>query len=107
LLILQRLYAFVQNETAMIEVTVSEARERLADLLGQVEHGHEQVTITRHGKAVAAIVTMEDLAFMESAEDAFWRKQLDEERARPGYDPDERYSAEEVFAELAKGEAAE
>ena len=50
---------------------------------------------------------MEDLAFMESAEDAFWRKQLDEERARPDYDPNERYSAEEVFADLAKGEAAE
>ncbi len=91
----------------MIEVTVSEARERLADLLGQVEHAHAQVTITRHGKAVAAIVTMEDLAFMESVEDAFWRKQLDEERARPDYDPNERYSAEEVFAGLAKDEAAE
>ncbi len=91
----------------MIEVTVSEARERLADLLGQVEHGHEQVTITRHGKPVAAIVTMEDLAFIESAEDAFWRKELDEEYSRPGYDPKERYSAEEVFAGLAKGEAAE
>lgn len=91
----------------MIEVTVSEARERLAELLGQVEHGREQVTITRHGKPVAAIVTMEDLAFMESAEDAFWRKELDAERARPDYDPNERYSAEEVFAGLAKGEAAE
>jgi prevent-host-death family protein len=91
----------------MIEVTVSEARERLADLLARVEHGHEQVTITRHGKPVAAIVTMEDLAFMESAEDAFWRKQMDEERSRPDHDPNERYSAEEVFAELAKDEAAE
>jgi prevent-host-death family protein len=94
-------------DAAMIEVTVSEARERLADLLGQVEHAHEQVTITRHGRPVAAIVTMEDLAFMESAEDAFWRKELDEERARPGYDPNERYSFDEVMAELAKGAAAE
>ncbi len=91
----------------MIEVTVSEARERLADLLGQVEHGHEQVTITRHGKPVAAIVTMEDLAFMESAEDAYWRKELEAEYSRPDYDPNERYSAEEVFAGLAKDEAAE
>jgi len=91
----------------MIEVTVSQARERLADLLGQVEHAHAQVTITRHGKPVAAIVTMEDLAFMESAEDAFWRKELDEECSRPDYDPNERYSAEEVFAALAKGETAE
>lgn len=91
----------------MIEVTVSEARERLAELLGQVEHGHEQVTITRHGRPVAAIVTMEDLSFMESAEDAFWRKKIAEIESAPDYDPEERYSAEEVFADLAKGDAAE
>lgn len=88
-------------------MTVSEARERLADLLARVEHAHEQVTITRHGKPVAAIVTMEDLAFMESAEDAFWRKQLEEERARADYDANERHSFDEVMAELAKGAAAE
>ncbi|KAF0115660.1 MAG: hypothetical protein FD150_947, partial [Rhodobacteraceae bacterium] len=35
----------------MIEVTVSEARENLADLLGKVQHGHEDVTIKKHGKA--------------------------------------------------------
>ena len=91
----------------MITVTVSQARESLAELLAQVERAHEQVTITKHGKAVAAIVTMEDLAFMESAEDAFWRKELDAERASPEYDPNERYSMEEVFAVQAKGEAAE
>jgi prevent-host-death family protein len=91
----------------MIEVTVSEARQRLAELLGQVEHGHEQVTITRHGRPVAAIVTMEDLSFMESAEDAFWRKKITEIESAPDYDPEERYSAEEVFADLAKGDAAE
>ncbi len=34
----------------MIEVTVSEARERLADLLGKVQHGGEDVTIKKHGK---------------------------------------------------------
>lgn len=91
----------------MIEVTVSEARERLAELLGQVEHGSEQVTITKHGRTVAAIVPMEDLAFMESAEDAFWRRRLNEIEADPGYDPNDTVSAEEVFADLAKGDAAE
>ena len=91
----------------MIEVTVSEARERLAELLGQVEHASELVTITKHGRPIAAIVPMVDLAFMESAEDAFWRRRLEEREAEPGYDPNERYSAEEVFGDLAKGDAAE
>ena len=49
----------------MIEVTVSEARDRLAELLGQVEHASELVTITKHGRPIAAIVPMGDLAFME------------------------------------------
>ena len=91
----------------MIEVTVSEARERLADLLGQVEHAHAQVTITRHGKPVAAIVTMEDLAFMESAEDAYWRKELEAPYDESDDDPNDTTPAEDVFAALAKGEAAE
>lgn len=91
----------------MIEVTVSEARERLAELLGQVEHASELVTITKHGKPIAAIVPMVDLAFMESAEDAFWRRRLEEREAEPGYDPNEGIPLEEVFARLGKDEAAE
>jgi prevent-host-death family protein len=91
----------------MIEVTVSEARERLAEILGQVEHAGEPVTITKHGKAIAAIVPMVDLAFMESAEDAFWRRRLEEREAESGYDPGEGVPMEEVFARLGKDEAAE
>ena len=91
----------------MIEVTVSEARERLAELLGQVEHASELVTITKHGRPIAALVPMVDLAFMESAEDAFWCRRLEEMEAEPGYDPNERYSMAEVFADLTKGDAAE
>lgn len=91
----------------MIEVTVSEARERLAELLGKVEHASELVTITKHGKPIAAIVPMADLAFMESAEDAFWRRRLEEREADPDYDPNDSVSAEEVFAGLSKGETAE
>ena len=90
----------------MSTVSLKDAKAGLSTYVDEAIKG-EFVTITRHGKPVAAIVTMEDLAFMESAEDAFWRKQLDEEYSRPDYDPNERYSAEEVFAELAKGEAAE
>ncbi len=91
----------------MITATVTEARENLSDLLGQVEHGGELVMITKHGRPIAAIVPMVDLAFMESAEDAFWRRRLEEMEADPGHDPNVTFSAEEVFADIAKGEAAE
>jgi prevent-host-death family protein len=41
----------------MKEVAVYEAKTRLSDLLSQVEQG-EQITITRHGVAVARLVAV-------------------------------------------------
>jgi prevent-host-death family protein len=39
----------------MVSMTVSEARAALPDLLNRVEGG-EEITITRHGQAVAVLV---------------------------------------------------
>ena len=39
----------------MVTITVSEARAALPELLTRVENG-EEVTITRHGRAVAVLV---------------------------------------------------
>ncbi|MFN2376948.1 MAG: type II toxin-antitoxin system Phd/YefM family antitoxin [Candidatus Binatia bacterium] len=41
----------------MKEIAVYEAKTRLSDLLAQVEQG-EQITITRHGVAVARLVAV-------------------------------------------------
>jgi prevent-host-death family protein len=86
----------------MIVKTVSEARAELSDLLGKVQHGGEQVTILRNGKPVAVLVSMEDLSFLETAEDAYWANRLDEMEAEPGYDPNDTVPAEEVFATLRR-----
>jgi prevent-host-death family protein len=86
---------------------VSEARERLAELLGRVEYGHELVTICKRGKPVAVLVTMEDYAFMESAEDAYWVKELAKIEAEPGYDPNDTVPHDRVWADLRKVDAAE
>jgi len=52
-----RLYVRVQQRTlcSMTVMTVSEARARLPELLDRVDGGDE-VTITRHGEAVAVVV---------------------------------------------------
>lgn len=50
-------------------LTVSEARDRLADLIGQVQFGGERVTIFKRGKAVAVVVSVEDAAFLDEMED--------------------------------------
>ena len=84
----------------MIEVTVSEARERLADLLGRVQHGHEDVTIKKHGKAVAVMISVEAMAYYERLEDAELAREVAAVYADPDYDPKDTVSHEDLWAEI-------
>jgi prevent-host-death family protein len=54
----------------MTTMTVSEARNKLPELLNRVGFGHERILVERHGKPVAAIVSLEDLKRLEALEDA-------------------------------------
>jgi prevent-host-death family protein len=51
------------------ERRISEAREQFATIINQVAFGGERVRLTRHGKAVAAVVPIEDVEFLEDLED--------------------------------------
>ena len=84
----------------MIVKTVSETRDGLADLLGRVQHGGEKVTIMKHGKPVAAIISIEALAFLERMEDETLGRMAAESYAEYLADPSKARSAEEVFGEL-------
>lgn len=46
-------------------VPVTEARKDLAELVNRVAYQGERVVLTRHGKAMAAIVSAEDLELLE------------------------------------------
>ncbi|MCB6178241.1 type II toxin-antitoxin system Phd/YefM family antitoxin [Rhodobacter sp. Har01] len=87
----------------MIEVTVSEAREGLADLLGRVQHGHEDVTITKHGKPVAVMISVEAMAYYEALEDAELAKMGQAAYAEYLADPSTAISHEKLWAELEAG----
>ena len=91
----------------MIEVTVSEARERLADLLGRVQHGGEDVTIKKHGKPVAVMISAAAMEYYERLEDAELAREVAAIYADPGYDPNDTISAEELFAQLRLEDATE
>ena len=91
----------------MIEVTVSEMREHLADLLGKVQHSGEDVTIVKHGKPVAVMISVEAMAYYEALEDAELSKMVAEIYADPGYDPKDVVPHEEVWAELLAEDKAE
>jgi prevent-host-death family protein len=47
-------------------ISTSKAREFLADLITEVAYKGERVILTRHGKAVAALISAEDLERLEA-----------------------------------------
>jgi prevent-host-death family protein len=53
----------------MSEVPISEARDHLGELVSKAEHTQERIVLTRHGKAVAAVISIDELRALESAED--------------------------------------
>ena len=61
-------------------VSVSEARESFADLVNRVAYRQERVLVTRRGKPVAAIIPMEQVEFLERAEDEYDLRLADEAR---------------------------
>lgn len=51
----------------MSELTVTEARARLADVVDSARVGHDPVYLTRRGRRVAAVIDADDLARLISA----------------------------------------
>jgi prevent-host-death family protein len=62
----------------MSDISTKEARGQLSDVINQAAFAKERIVLTRHGKAVAAVVPMEDLELLESLED---RIDLEDARA--------------------------
>jgi prevent-host-death family protein len=57
-------------------ISATEARANLQELINRVEYGRERIIIERHGKAVVAIIGLEDLKRLEALEDAINSEQL-------------------------------
>lgn len=76
-------------------MTVSEARDRLADAIDKARTSHEPVVLTRRGKRVAVIVDADDyLQLADLAEEALDRAELDAARTENDYVPWEQVKAE-------------
>jgi len=91
----------------MIEVTVSEVREKLADLLGKVQHGGEVVEISKHGKPVAYVVSAEEWAFLQDCEDLYWAPKAEVAWQEHLKNPGAARTIEEIMADEVKDTAAE
>ena len=91
----------------MPEMTVSEAREKFADLIGMVRHGGEDVTILRHGKPVAVVISAQAYAYYEALEDAELSKEAAIAYAEYLADPSKARNIKDIIAEDAAQTAAE
>lgn len=49
----------------------SKAREKFAEVLNEVSVRGERIVLERHGKAVAAVISADDLELLEALEDRF------------------------------------
>jgi antitoxin YefM len=54
---------------AMTELPLAEVRNRLSELVADVERTHERVTVTKHGHPAAVLVSPDDLASLEETLD--------------------------------------
>lgn len=54
---------------SMEELPLADARNRLSELVSEVEATHARVTITKHGHPAAVLVSPEDLAAIEETLD--------------------------------------
>ena len=50
-------------------MTTVDAKEKFTDLINHVSHTKERVILVRRGKEIAALVSLEDLHFLETTQD--------------------------------------
>lgn len=64
-----------------MNISVSEAREKFADLVNRVQYGGERVVIEKRGKPSVVMVSVEEAAFLDEMEDRLLAKMADEAKA--------------------------
>ena len=80
----------------MSKIAVIDARKDLAGVLNRAAYGKERVVLTRRGKEVAAIVSMDDLNMLEAIEDHMDVRESERILARVRAGSEQLLSLEEV-----------
>jgi prevent-host-death family protein len=57
-------------EGIMTGISATDARANFQELISRAEYKGERIVIERHGKAAVAIISLDDLKFLEAMEDA-------------------------------------
>jgi prevent-host-death family protein len=79
-----------------ITISTADARKNLADILNKVAYTKEPIVLTRRGKKIAALISLEELELLQHIEDL-----LDIEDAKKALaEPGENIPAQEVWKQL-------
>ena len=62
----------------MTSVPLAEAKNRLSEYVSEVERTHDRVTITRHGRTAAVLISADDLAALEETVDLLTTRGMSE-----------------------------
>lgn len=77
-------------------ISTAEARKNFADIVNGVAYGKEPVILTRRGRKIAALISIEELELLQTIEDL-----VDIEYARKALaEPGENIPAQEIWKEL-------
>jgi len=68
----------------MTQLSASEAREHFADTLNRVAYAGERIKLSRKGKDMAVLISIEDFEFLESMEDRVDIKNAEKAIKEPG-----------------------
>ncbi len=77
----------------MESASVGELRENLSEYLSRTQHRGERVTVTRNGKPVAVLVSLDDFEMLRALEDRLDNEEADDalrEAAETGFIPWDR-----------------
>ncbi|WP_089301850.1 type II toxin-antitoxin system Phd/YefM family antitoxin [Haloechinothrix alba] len=85
--------------SGVVEVPVTEARNKLADLVDAVAHDDRFVYLTRRGERVAALMPADIAANYEHMEDEYWARRAAEAKDRIAAGEDEVISWDQYLAE--------
>ncbi|MGH3851600.1 MAG: type II toxin-antitoxin system Phd/YefM family antitoxin [Pseudonocardiaceae bacterium] len=91
----------------MSAIPVGDARDHFSELIAEVERTHERVTVTRHGRPVAVLLSPEDLESLEETLDILSQPGALEEIRESAADAaaGRTVSVEEVRAEFGRRRA--
>jgi len=82
----------------MVRIGVTRLRTEISEVVSRVQYAGERTVLERQGKAVAALVPMEDLELLEALEDRYLVELADKAEADSAAKP--RVPWEEIKAEL-------